>query len=116
METTLVKINASDYGLEESKAKEIESLFLRKVSCLGILVLFSCSDGFPKKGKKGTKQVVKKLKGRKGKRNPCKEKVPLPQTRLLPDPSSVILQVCLIDSVKLKHSENLIGSKKYYYH
>lgn len=28
METTLVKINASDYGLEESKAKEIESLFV----------------------------------------------------------------------------------------
>lgn len=28
MSTELVKINASDYGLEESKAKEIESLFL----------------------------------------------------------------------------------------
>jgi hypothetical protein len=27
METTLVKINASDYGLEESKAKEIEEIF-----------------------------------------------------------------------------------------
>ena len=27
MSTDLVKINASDYGLEESKAKEIEALF-----------------------------------------------------------------------------------------
>jgi hypothetical protein len=32
METELVKINASDYGLEETKAKEIESLFLPMLS------------------------------------------------------------------------------------